>query len=199
MLEEIRADGTPLQQTYARRAFGLDGEELWIEDARSNRTAYTHDGFNRLMRTTFPDTTYEELGYDASGNIVSMRRRGGETITQSFDGLNRLAARAVPAAASSGLGARETAWTYDAMGRILSIAETGAAWTGSQSLVNAYDTAGRLSQQARTLPATYLGLTTALTQTVSYQYDANGNRTRLALRPDGLGRSPGKQRTRAVF
>jgi YD repeat-containing protein len=43
LLQEIRADASPLQQVYAEHSYTANGKEAWIKDAKGNQTAYTYD------------------------------------------------------------------------------------------------------------------------------------------------------------
>jgi YD repeat-containing protein len=49
-----------------------------------------YDGFDRLLRTAFPDGSGETLGYDADGNVLTRKTRRGDTIAFTYDTLNRL-------------------------------------------------------------------------------------------------------------
>ncbi len=53
---------------------------------RANKTSYAYDGFDRLSKTSYPDTAkgagtssstdYEALVYDAGSNVTSLHLRG---------------------------------------------------------------------------------------------------------------------------
>jgi YD repeat-containing protein len=49
-------------------------------------------------------TDYEQYGYDPVGNRTSLRKRDGRTIGYSYDALNRLRVKSVPASASGAAG-----------------------------------------------------------------------------------------------
>lgn len=75
----------------------------------------SYDGFDRLSRITFSDSTYEEFGYDARDNQLSKLTRAGQTIASTYDALDRVATRSVPR--PGGASAIVTTYTYDLAGR----------------------------------------------------------------------------------
>jgi RHS repeat-associated protein len=186
VLQEIRGLGSPAQITYATYTYGADGEKTSVQDAdgATHVTQYAYDGFNRLYQTTFPDTTTEIIpltgGYDANGNVLQRIPRLGSayTFNMTYDALNRLSTKVVPAYTPPG-GSQVAANTitnqYDLGGRLLSTSDTAGT---HNSVTHQYDTAGRPSQTATTI----VGLSG--TKTTLYQLDPNGNRTQLQW-PDG--------------
>jgi RHS repeat-associated protein len=171
VLSQSEAVGTTVERktTYTRNA---NGTVRSVADPKNNRTAYTYDGFDRLAQVSYPSPTtagstsstdYEAYTYDANGNVLTLRRRNGQTITQTFDKLNRLLTRAYSAAADN------VQFAYDLRGLRTASQNTN----GSHAITYAWDNAGRL------LNATSGG------KTLSYQYDAAGNRTRMTW-PDAF-------------
>ncbi|MBK7473300.1 MAG: RHS repeat protein [Betaproteobacteria bacterium] len=161
----IRAVGTGLAQAEATYTYTLNGRLATITDAKGNRTTYVYDGFDRTLRKLFPDkvtpntssnTDFEQYGFDAAGNPVSRRTRSGQTIAFAYDKLHRPIARTYPNAADN------VTYSYDLMGRL----QSANYADGSHAVTNAWDHASRL-----------VG-TTAGGRTLSYQYDAAGNRIR---------------------
>ncbi len=160
-----KAVGTSLAQAYASYTYTPNGNVDSVKDAKNNLTVHTYDGFDRLARTYYPlpatplygnANDYEENGYDANGNVTSVRRRNGQTITQSWDNLNRLTARSYPNTADN------VQFGYDLRGL-----RTSAQFAnGTHAISYTWDNAGRLSA------------TTAGGKTLSHQYDAAGNRIR---------------------
>jgi RHS repeat-associated protein len=160
-----RAVGTAQGQTYAAYTYTLNGLLLTQKDARNNLTAYQYDGHDRKIKTRYPDpvtanlsstTDFEQYAYDNNGNVTSLRKRNGQSISFTYDNLNRLIVRSYPNAADN------VGFAYDLLGR-----RTASNYQdGSYSIANAWDNASRLTA------------TTAGGRTVSYQYDAAGNRTR---------------------
>jgi RHS repeat-associated protein len=180
-----RAYGTPLQQDYATYAYTANGQRDWVEDANGNRSDYTYDGFDRLIRLNFPwystvgahaanPYDAETYGYDANDNRTSLRLRSGETIAYQFDALNRETLRDLPGGAAQDVYSR-----YDLLGRRLyaRFGQGGAPsadCTASSSGVDyCYDALSRLTRE------------TAYGRALSYQYDSAGNRTRVTW-PDAF-------------
>ena len=166
LLSEVRGFGSPTPQTYATYTYGADGEKLSVADADGHLTQYAYDGFNRLGTTTFADASTELLSYDADGNILSRINRANETLTYTYDALDRMLSKATPQVAA--IQADLVSWSYDLAGRVLSLGDTLG-----HALSNGYDTMGRVISATRAAP----GLTG--TQSVQYAYDLANNRTRI--------------------
>lgn len=155
--------------TYATYAYTQNGKVDYVLDANSNKTDSTYDGFDRLSKLTFADSSYEQYGYDANGNMLSKRNRDGLSITWNatdYDALNRELNRHIPANAAGNF-ARTLSTSYDLASRKWDVTADG------QTLQHRYDTAGRLTSVNDTLLAA-LGSNIGL---VSYAYDAAGNRS----------------------
>lgn len=160
-----RAVGSAVAQTYATYAYTANGLVSAFKDAKNNRTAYAYDGQDRKIKTLYPEpatanttstTDYEQYGFDANSNLISLRKRNGDSITLAYDKLNRLTSRVYPATADN------VSYVYDLLGRRLSV--TGS--TASDNVAYSYDNAGRIVS------------TTANGKTLTYQVDPAGNRVR---------------------
>ena len=183
LLQEQRAYGTYAQQTYATYTYGLNGERLSLTDANGNRAEMRYDGHGRQDRWTFPSATtpgtvnaadYEDYGYDAAGNRTSLRKRDGSTLTYTYDALNRMTVKVVPERAGlSALHTPDVYYGYDLQGHQTFARFNSTSGTG---INNAYDGFGRLVSSTADMGG--------WTWTLGYQYDADGNRTRLTW-PDG--------------
>jgi len=146
--------------------YTVSGKKETIADGNLNLTTYAYDGYDRLTKVRYPNisgggsstTDYEEYQYDAAGNRTSWRRRSGETVVFTYDGLNR---------ANNGL--RGEAYAYDNLGR-----RRSASYVGG-SVGVAYDALGRISSE------TTNGLA------LSYGYDAAGKRIRITWPQDSGG------------
>ena len=170
VLQEIRAFGTSLQETYATHSFTPNGKEASVFDAlgATHTTAYTYDGFDRLATTTFPDATTEKiLTYDNDDNVLTRQNRASQTLTYTYDAIDRMATKLSP------LPAVTTSWIY-----LLNSAVSTLSDTAGNTIAYGYDTALRRTSETQTIP----GLSGA--KAVSYTLDAAGNRTRLTW-PDG--------------
>ena len=192
VLQVRRAVGTPLEQANVTYSYTANGKKADIVDANGNRAKFAYDGFSRQSQWYFPaktrpaafnpatpstalstagawsTTDYEKYGYDANGNRTSLTKRDGRIIGYSYDAVNRLSVKDIP-----GGTAADVWYSYDPRGLQLS-ASFGSA--NGQGLTSTYDRAGRLTASTNNVGGT--------ARTLSYAYDANGNRTRLTW-PDG--------------
>jgi len=163
--------GTSIEADEVATAYTSNGRVSHITDANGNRTTYEHDGHDRLVKTRFPSPTtpgtssttdYEQYTLDAAGNVTTLRQRDGNSITMTWDALNRMTVRNYVA------WTPDRSYTYDLLGRL-----TQVSWTG-HVLQFGYDALGRNLTQTGPLG------------TVSYQYDVAGRRTRLTYPGTGL-------------
>lgn len=154
------AYGTSDAADEATATYSNNGQVATATDAEGNKTSYGYDGFDRLATTTFPSTTkgagtsnssdYEQLSYDANGDLTSRRLRDGNTIYYGYDYLTRLKIKDLPGSEP------DVTYAYDLLGHL-----TGAS-TSAQTLTFGWDALGR--QVSETGP---LG-------TMGYGYDAAG-------------------------
>lgn len=158
-------DGT-LAQTYASYTYTANGLPETLTDAKSFQSRYEYDGLDRLAKLRYPNpastdtassTDYEGYGYDDNDNLTSHRRRSGQSITLTYDNLDRLNKRVYPSAADN------VEYTLDLLGRRKAAAYSNA----THSLAWEWDNAGRLKSA------------TAGGKVLAYEYDAAGNRTRI--------------------
>ncbi len=152
-----------------------NGQVNTVTDAEGNRTTYVYDGHDRLVRTLMPSLTtddtssttdYEDLAYDAAGNVTSRRLRDGTSIAYSYDNLNRMTARNLPNAT---LWEFDVAYSYDLLGRM-----TAAVDTNTHAVRFTYDALGRVLTEG----SDHFG-------TKTFQYDLADRMTRLTWR-DGF-------------
>ncbi len=152
--------GTADQSDDATVAYTDNGQQASATDAGGNQTTYEYDGFDRLLKTRYPvatagsgtssTTDYEQLGYDANGNVTSRRLRDGQSIAYTYDALNRLTLKDLPSAEA------DISYGYDLLGRPTSIGSS------AQTLSFTYDALGRNLTQV------------GPNGTVSSQYDLGG-------------------------
>ncbi|MBA3811548.1 MAG: RHS repeat-associated core domain-containing protein [Caulobacteraceae bacterium] len=170
--------GTASQADYATATYSPNGLVTTVKDAQDNLTTTVYDGFDRVSKVRFPlpaqgsnassTTDYESFTYDPNGNLLTARRRSGETIGFTYDALNRLTLKNFPPATQP-----DVYYAYDLLNRSL-YAHFGSA--GGAGVDNAWDALGRLTS------------TTASGRTLSYQYDLAGDRTRVTW-PDAAPNS----------
>ncbi len=167
-----KAVGTGVEQSYVTYTYNPNGTVALTTDAKGNTTVNLYDGHDRLYRKHFPldgqpgmgdSNNYEQYTWDANGNLTALRKRDGQTITQTFDVLDRLSTRSFP----DGVG--NVQYSYDLRG----LKEASQYSDGSHTITNSYDGLGQLVQ------------TGAAGRTLRYTRDAAGNVTDIAW-PDGF-------------
>ncbi|MGQ3230484.1 MAG: RHS repeat domain-containing protein, partial [Blastomonas fulva] len=177
VLKVQKAVGTSLQQDHATYTYTLNGNQASVTDAKGNIASMTFDGHDRQIRWNFPSTTtpgvvsgtdYEAYTWDAVGNRTSLRKRDGQMIYYTYDALKRLTLKDVPASG------RDVHYGYNLLGLQI-YATFDAPW--SEGIFNSYDAFGQVIASSTTMGGT--------SRTVSYQYDANGNRI-LTTYPDNV-------------
>lgn len=180
---EKRGLGTELEQTYVDNRYGPDGLYLLSDqlDANSNLTHYQYDARRRMQRMYFPQkfvsatpgyevADFEEYGYDASNNRTTLKKRDGKVISFNYDNLNRVWRTDLPNADATITSKYQG---YDLWGHP-KYARFGSA-TGAGISVE-YNGFGELTSQTTN--------TSGTSYTLTYQYDRNGNQTRVT-HPDG--------------
>lgn len=187
------ANGFPetLQQDYASYSYSLNGKRTSVTDANGNLATMAYDGFDRQRLWTFPSKTtvgmadandYEEYSHDDNGNRLTLRKRDGRTLTYTYDALNRVGSKAVPDACVANYACtdvpasatRDVYYSYDLRG--LQTAARFDSLSGPDGVTSAYDGLGRLVSSTTSIGG--------ISRSLSYLYDASGNRTRIA-HPDG--------------
>ena len=162
--------------------FGYDASDnlLTATDPRTLVTSYTYDGFAGLKTLTSPDTGTTTNTHDSGGNLLTATDARGAVATYSYDALNRVTSVAY---SLSGSTDQTIAFTYDASsngrGHL-----TGAS-DANHSLAWSYDALGRIVSKSQTvgtvvlsvgygyLNADLTSLTTASGQSVVYGYNSN--------------------------
>jgi RHS repeat-associated protein len=198
VLQIRKAVGTPIEIADVTYSYTDNGQIEQVVDANGNRAEMRYDGHDRQTRWVLPSTTgpsgfngatpsgalitagalnegdYEAYTYDSNGNRLSLRKRDGSTLSYQYDNLNRMTRKLVPSVSGlSSVHSRDVFYDYDLRGlqtkaRFDSLAGSGVTYT--------YDGLGRLTAEAQN--------TDGITRTVTSEYDANGNRTRVTY-PDG--------------
>lgn len=179
--------GTSLEQIYASYTYTPNGKRESLTDAKGNKASFVYDSYDRLKQWRFPSPTladtsnendFEEYGYDANGNRTSLRKRDGRKIEYQYDALNRMTAKIVPDACvigyactqPPGTATRDVYYRYDVRGLQLSAAFD--APDGANAVTNAFDRFGRMLSSTTRMEG--------VSRTLDYQYDDNGNRTRVS-------------------
>ena len=151
--------------------YGYDNEShlTSITDAANHTTSFTYTN-GWLSKATFPSTLYESYTYDSIGNLWTKTDRRGQRITYNYDNFDRLSSKYI---------GNYVYYTYDKAGRLTQVQDN----TGSNaSYYNfAYDNIGRLTQTT-----TKYAFLSGHTYTVSYAYDAAGNRSSMTDPANGV-------------
>ncbi|MBO9711435.1 RHS repeat-associated core domain-containing protein [Sphingomonas sp.] len=177
VLKVTKGYGTATQVDDATYVYSPNGKRIALIDANGNVAAMSYDGQDRQTRWNFPSKTaigavsltdFEDYGYDANGNRVTLRKRDGQVIGYSYDALNRMTLKDIP-----GGTAQDVYYGYD-LRNLQLYARFGSA--SGEGLTNVYDGFGRLASST-----TNQG---GVTRTLAYQWDADGNRTQVT-HPDG--------------
>lgn len=186
LLQVREGVGTSVEVAKATYSYTPNGKKEYVIDANGNRAQFVYDGHDRLSQWIFPSTTrptafndssqanalasagqlsttdpnapddYEAYSYDPNGNRLTFRTRANQTLSYSYDALNRMTNKGGPIA--------DVNYAYDSEGHQLSATFT----SGGAGVTNTYNSFGEL----KTTTANYQG--PALT--ITYDYDPDGNR-----------------------
>jgi len=172
-----QAYGTSNVRVYASYTYTDNGLKKTETDANNNKTTFAYDGFDRLITLQYPNTAlsagtssttdYEAFTYDANDNRKTWRRRNGQTITYTYDNLNREVIADIPAHPGGAYNATEKDiyTTYDAFGRVLKKAFASYTGTGVSYTYNGLG---------------WVATTTDMSnRTLTYLYNAAGARVQM--------------------
>jgi len=191
LLQTWQGVGTTNSRAYLTTAYSSNGQPIYSIDSNGNRTTMNYDGFDRPASIVYPSTTrpsafnpstpssalssagtsnatdYEQFTYDANSNRKTWRRRSGQSITYTYDKLNRQVIADVPAHPSGAYNATEkdVYTTYDLMGRVKK--KAFASYTG-QGNSYTYNALGWLATA-----------TDMNNRSISYLYNAAGARVQM--------------------
>jgi RHS repeat-associated protein len=164
--------GTTVEADEEISTYTPNGNLWTITDGEGNKTTYAYDGHDRLYKTNFPSPTtdgvssttdYEQLTFDANGNTTQRRLRDGQFINYTYDNLNRMTVKDLPAPETDVIYDQ-----YDLQGHL-----TWGGQSGTTSYSATWDALGRQRTEM-----SWLG-------TMTYEYDEAGRRTRTNW-PDGF-------------
>ena len=161
-----------------------------VTDANGNHIGYEYDALSNLTALIYPDGSVVRYGYDVDGRLVRVTDASGAT-TYSYNAAGQLTDRSLPNGVT-------TSYTYDDANRLTGIAHVDRA--GQTLLAYGYtlDSAGNRTQVIETtregeqLVTQYAydslhrltGVTYPDDRTVTYAYDAFGNRLTMTT-PEG--------------
>lgn len=117
-----------------------DGLRASLKDANGNTTGFTYR-FNRLITTTYPDSSAESATWDADGNMRTRTTRAGATLRYGYDTLNRLVtktAAATPVGCNAATSGTPTVtYSYDLASRVIGVCDNGAVIPAISARANA--------------------------------------------------------------
>ncbi|MFI8105819.1 RHS repeat-associated core domain-containing protein [Streptomyces sp. NPDC086023] len=148
-----------------------------ITDSKGNQTTYTYNWLGE--RTGGKDLDSDPNGislitYDLNGNVQTVKRGNGVTLTYTYDALNR------PLTVENG-SAVLTRTAYDTAPGGKGLPASSTAYAGSYAYatrIDGYDVNGRITGSTVTVPADGSGLQG--TYPVTMEYDAAGHQTALS-------------------
>ena len=193
--EEVRSHitwfNTLGERNNLRQAKGIGSPENVLHGASWNpdfSTYWNFDPFGRVDEVKYPGPEsgdarqVDRFTLSPLGNVLTHTTRSNDVITNTFDVPNRITTHTVPAATGT-----QPSWTtttnFNLTGETESVISPDQHDAGDWELHYEYDYAGRILSETQISPDP-APATTFRTRTVSYQYDLNGNRTRITW-PDG--------------
>jgi RHS repeat-associated protein len=136
-----------------------------LADAKGNTTSFSYDAMGRVIGTTDFLGFQRLFSYDPNGNLLSQTDPNGNTITYAYDLANRLTGKTM-------LDDVVT-YGYDAVDNLTSAADNDSA------ISMGHDPGGRLTSVTP-------GGSVLPVATISYTYDANGNRVSMVDPENGV-------------
>lgn len=133
MIETI----TPDSQVFETLSYTPNGKQASGKDALNRITQVLYDGFDRLIKRVYADSSFEEFTHDSNSNLLTARTRGGSIITMTYDELDRLKTKTPQ-------GQPTITYVYDLVGRLQTVSTPVVAGDpGSGTFTFFYDTNGR--------------------------------------------------------
>ena len=197
LMDRVQTRTDPLVHSSSYQ-YDQNGNLKQVTDRKNQTTTVTYDGINRPTANAYADGSSTALTWDAGSRLTQAVDSLSGTITRTYDGLDRLTQEVTPQGVVSygydaaGRRANMTVagqpsltYGYDNADRLTSLTQGSATVTiayddssrrTSLSLPNGvvvaygYDNKNRLTSLTFTQGFTTLG-------TLTYSYDADGNRT----------------------
>ena len=143
-----------------------------VIDADNQITHFDYDFLDRLRQTSLPDGVVSVLTYDGNGNLQTATDPNDQTVTSTYDELNRETLRSYSAPYHPVDDVLQTiAFTWDENSNLVDATETYTS--GMRLTHHDWDSFDRLDQ-----------VTDGFGKLLDYGYDLNGNRISL-IDPDG--------------
>src|ERR1044071_1952708 len=179
VLTEERAVGTSIAQTYVTNQYEVGSQLLRYQiDANGNKTELQYDENFRLKKRIYPSPTtagsvngadFNEYHYDNNGNVTYEQKRDGRSITNTYDANNRLTFKNL----SDNTYSDDITYDYDLRGLTLSscFGTTDSCTVSGGGETVGYDGFGNVTSRTSRMDGAI--------RVLAYQYDAEGNRTRI--------------------
>jgi RHS repeat-associated protein len=189
-----RKDALARQESYQ---YDANGNLRQFTDRKNQTATFTYDALNRRTGATYADGSSTSFTYDSAGRLAAVTDSVSGTIQFSYDNLDRLIQEVTPQGAINydydALGRRTSmtvsgqqpvTYQYDAASRLTQVAQgslivtigydnagrrTSLTYPNGTSASYTYDTASRLTN------ILHQGQTSVI-ESLSYTYDAAGNR-----------------------
>jgi len=161
LLTETNAEGGVVIYTY-----DANGNRKTLTDPVGNVTTWNYDSQDRVIEEIDPLGVSKFFAYDAAGNQTRITDRLSRVRTFTYDTLNRVDLERWLGTNGSTV-IRTIDSDYDAVGNLLKITDPDSTYTYT------YDTLNRATRVDN------LGTPDAPRVVLNYQYDANGNTTRV--------------------
>ncbi len=101
-LEKVLRPLAPGQSSRPETQYQWAGEQLVsmtvVRDSTNETTTYAYDSRNRLIKTTYPDSTTEEVAYTTNGLTTYRKDRSNIVSSVTRDSVGRVASRSSPLA-----------------------------------------------------------------------------------------------------
>ncbi|WP_243374403.1 RHS repeat-associated core domain-containing protein [Geotalea sp. SG265] len=130
-----------------------------LTDAKTQKTSWTYDKLGRLTTEADPLTKTTSFAYGVTPSPSSKTDANNATTSYTYDNLQRLTQKTYPDTTTE-------SYTYDSRNNILTATNANISYTFT------YDGANRIKTA-----------TDNRGYSINYDYDGNGNRTKLALQP----------------
>ena len=155
------ANATEPSRDQASYEYDAAGRVLALTRPSGGVTRFTYDAIGNLLTAADPLGNVKRYSYDNSGRLLNFTDAANRVTRYSYDKAGRQVAKELP-------DGKRVTYKYDALGRMIE------ADDGAFPVHISYDEAGRLKQ------ITYV----AIKKSVTYEYSAQGLRTKL-IAPDG--------------
>lgn len=175
VLSQIDAEGHVWTFTH-----DCNDQPLTTRNPENGTTTYAHDENGNLSQVTDPLGHATHWSYNALDVVSSITNAVGDQTTFTYNADGSLASRTRPTGTVT--------YTYDAAQRLAGVSSSGATLQrdGNGNITQLLDANGSLSltYDAHNRLTTQVGYLTGAQFTVSYEYDAAGNLTRMVYPGD---------------